>query len=360
MTSTACQYCDFIYIGDEPPEDVCPGCGERWPATAADQLDEQVPRAAPSADPSTSDRQGLSLLSFLAGAACAMAGAWTIWQTRPEPAPPEVTRSQEYLSVAGRLQLVEQERDALQQAVREAQRQQAHAEQQRQHSVDEVVALRKRINGLEQINAESHQQLTAANAALAELRAEHALLAVELSMLQSNPRSHYVTQWQLLGPIDEEQAALVESLQGGEIDLEKPYPDRKGRTWSSHRAEDPHVRLGRIFKTGDKKSAYLLTWIYSDRTQKRIFRIGSDDGVAVWLNRRVVHENRGLRSASPGQDRVKVELQEGWNELIANVDNSGGNEWAFILEFYDEQDKEPVEHYAIHTTPPGLKPKEAN
>jgi hypothetical protein len=55
--------------------------------------------------------------------------------------------------------------------------------------------------------------------------------------------------------------------------------------------------------------------------------MGSDDGLKVWLNGRVVHANNAVRPCSPGQDKVKVKLKAGANDLLLKV-TQGGGEWS--------------------------------
>ncbi|MFO0984583.1 MAG: HEAT repeat domain-containing protein [Planctomycetota bacterium] len=53
--------------------------------------------------------------------------------------------------------------------------------------------------------------------------------------------------------------------------------------------------------------------------------IGSDDGVRVYLNGVQVHEHRGDRSLTPGEDHVAVHLERGNNVLLLKVVNTAGD-----------------------------------
>jgi HEAT repeat protein len=78
---------------------------------------------------------------------------------------------------------------------------------------------------------------------------------------------------------------------------------------------------------GDERVAYLKTQITSDRDQEARLEIGSDDGVKVWLNDKIVHANNTVRGCTPGEDKVKVSLNRGVNRLLLKV-TQGGGEWA--------------------------------
>jgi hypothetical protein len=78
--------------------------------------------------------------------------------------------------------------------------------------------------------------------------------------------------------------------------------------------------------------AYARTWVHCDREQAARLELGSDDGVKVWLNRKVVHANNVFRGLQPGSDKVNVTLVAGWNPLLLKVTqlNQG---WAFCARF---------------------------
>jgi HEAT repeat protein len=86
------------------------------------------------------------------------------------------------------------------------------------------------------------------------------------------------------------------------------------------------VELHKIMP-GDQRVAYLKTQITSERDQEALFEIGSDDGIKVWLNDKVVHANNTIRSFTPGADKVKVTLNRGVNRLLLKV-TQGGGEWS--------------------------------
>ena len=78
---------------------------------------------------------------------------------------------------------------------------------------------------------------------------------------------------------------------------------------------------------GDERVAYLKTQITSERDQEARLEIGTDDGVKVWLNDKVVHANNVIRGNTPGEDKVKVMLNRGVNRLLLKV-TQGGGEWS--------------------------------
>ncbi|MBN1126085.1 MAG: DUF1080 domain-containing protein [Sedimentisphaerales bacterium] len=89
---------------------------------------------------------------------------------------------------------------------------------------------------------------------------------------------------------------------------------------------------------GDNAAAYLVSRIWSQSNQNGVLEVGSDDGVKVWLNDRLIHANNASRGVTPGQDKVKVEFKTGWNELMLKVVNGAGG-WGACARLADEQGK---------------------
>ncbi|MCA9254895.1 MAG: hypothetical protein KDA33_04630, partial [Phycisphaerales bacterium] len=73
---------------------------------------------------------------------------------------------------------------------------------------------------------------------------------------------------------------------------------------------------------------YAVTWIEAPADMDAVIAIGSDDGLVVWLNGEEVHRKDIGRAYTSKQDRVRVRLKKGVNELRLKV-NQGGGDWAF-------------------------------
>lgn len=95
-----------------------------------------------------------------------------------------------------------------------------------------------------------------------------------------------------------------------------------------------YVNLSNIFMPQSFARAYALTYIYSPDEQSVQFRLGSDDGIAVWLNNEKVWDNPAKRPASVDNDVVDVTLKEGWNTLLVKVSQDWGG-WGFYFRVTD-------------------------
>ncbi len=70
---------------------------------------------------------------------------------------------------------------------------------------------------------------------------------------------------------------------------------------------------------GDNRVAYLRNRVWSSETRTVVLELGSDDGVKVWLNGKIVHSNNTMRAIQPAQEKVTLTLQEGWNTLMLKI-----------------------------------------
>ena len=50
--------------------------------------------------------------------------------------------------------------------------------------------------------------------------------------------------------------------------------------------------------------------------------LGAGDTLQVWVNGKLVHEHAERRPARPDEDRVAVELKQGWNTVLVKVVNA--------------------------------------
>jgi hypothetical protein len=79
---------------------------------------------------------------------------------------------------------------------------------------------------------------------------------------------------------------------------------------------------------------------------------GSDDGLQITVNGKIVHTNPGMRGCSEDQDKVKdVELVKGWNTVLLGISQGGGG-WGFCLRVKDEKGDGPPKGLRYSTALP--------
>jgi len=149
----------------------------------------------------------------------------------------------------------------------------------------------------------------------------------------------YITTWEVSGPYTRENTAAQELFdiafapeKGGASKARwqpMPFATDNDRPWLL----DLGSRLG-----GRERVAYLRTNVWSGTARKVRLLVGSNDGIKVWLNGKVVHQNNVLRTITPDEDEVEVNLRRGWNCLLMKVTQGGGT-WSACARFVDADGK---------------------
>jgi hypothetical protein len=157
--------------------------------------------------------------------------------------------------------------------------------------------------------------------------------AAETALKEIESGTDYITAWQIAGPYMQSGKEYNELF---DIAFPPEVANAQGVKWQAMPlgpdAKRPWVMD--LLKTfgGEQRVAYARTWVHCDQPQPARLELGTDDGVKVWLNRKVVHANNTFRGLQPGSDKVNVTLNAGWNPLLLKVTqlNQG---WAFCARF---------------------------
>jgi hypothetical protein len=152
------------------------------------------------------------------------------------------------------------------------------------------------------------------------------------------PATPFVRTWQLIGPFGSAYGQghdKVFPIETEKIDLGRAYDGAGGKVrWKLHRGDSDRIELDRIFQYVYAGAGYAVCWVHSDKPRKLLLAVGSDDGIKVWIDRRVVLDRKLGRPAMPGEDRELFDLKAGWSEILVKVDNLGGT-WGFFFELRD-------------------------
>ena len=143
----------------------------------------------------------------------------------------------------------------------------------------------------------------------------------------------YIVVWQVSGP-------YTKDVQAGEL-FDAPFaPEQEGQEaqWKAMPVgttpESPWlIEPDKVEGLkGDNRVAYFRTRLSSPKEQKARIELGSDDGVKVWINGQLVHQNNAERPVQPGQDKADVTLKEGVNLVLVKL-TQGGGQWAMCVRF---------------------------
>ena len=147
-----------------------------------------------------------------------------------------------------------------------------------------------------------------------------------------------ISNWHALGPLPAPNGdgakAFGQDLgpeQG--VNLSRTYADGKIAWREAKQFVD-----GKVHELPDTVGAtYLYRKFVSSAPRNVDLSLGSDDGIKVWLNGAEILAKNVARAAAPDQEKVKLELREGENELLIKIVNTGG-----IAGFYFRKADESV------------------
>jgi hypothetical protein len=103
-----------------------------------------------------------------------------------------------------------------------------------------------------------------------------------------------------------------------------------GKRWKKVSACRPNgfVNLCRELGKAEFCISYGYTEIETIHPRETILRCGSDDGIRIWLNGKVVHSHEVGRGYKPCSDEAAIRLEAGVNRLLVKITNYHGA-WGF-------------------------------
>ena len=136
-----------------------------------------------------------------------------------------------------------------------------------------------------------------------------------------NKVEFYVTEWEVSGPYmqkDKNYAALFDIPFAPEIDGGKDAEWRRMPAGTDP-AQPWYLDLLKALDGGEQRVAYLRSSLEWPAEQQVILKIGSDDGIKVWVNGRLVHANNIARAFTPDQDRATATFKKGRNTILMKI-----------------------------------------
>jgi len=109
-----------------------------------------------------------------------------------------------------------------------------------------------------------------------------------------------------------------------------PCGDRDFYTWKVFHSETDKVDLTKIFTPNEGVVAYAALWLESKTQQEKVFGIGSNDGIKVWLNGQQILNEHKPRPVSVDDEYLRLTLKKGRNLLLLKICQGYGG-WGFIL-----------------------------
>jgi CubicO group peptidase (beta-lactamase class C family) len=170
--------------------------------------------------------------------------------------------------------------------------------------------------------------------------------STQQAIYQKLQSDEFMTRWLILGPIpvfdgkpnpedqDIQKKAFDSEILSHEFDSisagQIQQIDEKEYKWQLVQSKEDVVDLVQTFGDTDFTIAYSWAEITMPKTKTVLMGLGSDDGVKVWLNGQLVHENWIGRSVRKDDDLFPVTFKKGKNQLLLKVQNMQSG-WAFCL-----------------------------
>lgn len=162
---------------------------------------------------------------------------------------------------------------------------------------------------------------------------------VTLDYIVLEPYRHFVRHWYLIGPFENKDGVGFNTAYGPEtepFDAAKAYAGKGGEVhWKKVAAPQGLLDSeAKHFEVNDDIALYAYCEVEVPSERKTVAYVGSDDGVKVWVNGDLVHQNDTSRAVGPDQDHFDVTLKEGRNTVLVKV-TQGHGPWGLMLRFND-------------------------
>jgi len=153
----------------------------------------------------------------------------------------------------------------------------------------------------------------------------------------------FITQWKLIGPFPNEGLETPAPPET-EFSENAEYDGLAGKKVRWTNVRTPHIRgildlLG-LFDPNQNTIAYARAELNLEEGGDALLLVGSDDGIACWLNGEQVHANEIDRGLAIDADQVPITLVPGENVLLLKITQGGGG-WGFCARLTDP-DRKPL------------------
>jgi len=156
----------------------------------------------------------------------------------------------------------------------------------------------------------------------------------------------FMTRWMVLAPLPvflgkadpDDQATQQQTFKTEQVSPElnavavgqTQSIHAKSFTWQLVQSQHDLVDLIAVYGKNEFVIAYAWAEIQASTARTVLMALGSDDGVRVWLNGQLVHENWLSRPLAKDSDLFPISLLKGKNRLLIKIQNMKGD-WGFCL-----------------------------
>jgi len=135
----------------------------------------------------------------------------------------------------------------------------------------------------------------------------------------------FYTDWWMAGPFDnaDGKGLITTSVPEKEFDLRATYTGVGGKKvkWEKQANQTSgYIDFYKLFVPNENVLSYAYRTITLEEAKTMKFGVGSNDGVRVWINGKLVLDRPVSRKAEPNQDMITVDMKKGENTILVKVD----------------------------------------
>jgi len=162
----------------------------------------------------------------------------------------------------------------------------------------------------------------------------------------------YMRTWLVAGPVsvsadssrpddaEQEKAFKTDPVTHVNIVPGKAIPavvaNNKEFNWQAISPSKDIIDLDEIFHGKNYAYAYAVAEIKTSAPANAMLAVGSDDGIKVWHNGKLVHDNWIPRGVTKDNDLVPLKLVKGSNQILVKVQDMEGG-WGFVARVLDKE-----------------------
>jgi len=116
-----------------------------------------------------------------------------------------------------------------------------------------------------------------------------------------------------------------------EFDTSRTYSGRANQQvkWAHFNNEiSGYIDFTKIYQPSGSGVVYAARTIQMEKDTDVKIGIGSNDGVRMWVNSKLVLDHKIARKAEPNQEIITVHFKKGENMILLKIDQLGGG-WGF-------------------------------
>jgi len=109
------------------------------------------------------------------------------------------------------------------------------------------------------------------------------------------------------------------------------YDEDSIKLWKKNNETIEHIDFESLFKNNHFICAYALTYVNSPSEKHAEIRIGRSGDLKIWLNNKLIIEERGTKEAIINQNIKAVILNVGWNKILVKECKYFDNRFEFLF-----------------------------